>query len=73
VVSVEMKVSHSSLEVSGGPVHSTPPPVEQYCFLLGEFRAASKVAVLGRTPVDNLFGGAGIEYNPDPTCKFVNE
>jgi hypothetical protein len=47
--------------------------LNQYCFPLGKFRAASKVAVLGKTPVDNLFGGAVIEHNPDPTWKFVNE
>ena len=35
--------------------------------------SANKVAVLGKTPVDNLFGGAAVEYNPDPTWKFVNE
>jgi hypothetical protein len=29
--------------------------------------------VLGKTPVANLFGGAVVEYNPDPTWKFVKE
>ena len=29
--------------------------------------AASKIAVFGKTPVDNLFGGVVVEYNPDPT------
>jgi hypothetical protein len=47
--------------------------LNQYCFLLGKFRAASKVAVLGKTPVDNLFGDAVIEHNPNPTWKFLNE
>ena len=35
--------------------------------------AASKVAVLGKTPLDHLLGGGMVEYNSDPAWKFVNE